>query len=76
MMTVTLLNDKNFAKIEGKEKYLHAGLGVGRNVMYWKQDSQGNIFARLSPIADPIYDGTVKVIKDERFESHVLRLFA
>ena len=75
-MIVTLLNANNFSKINGEEKYLHAGLGIGKNVMYWKKDSEGNIFAKLSPIADPIYDGTIKVISDDsRIINHILRLF-
>ena len=73
MINVTLLNAKNFAKIKGKQAYLHTGLGKGKNVMWWKQDSEGNIYARLSPIAYPEFDGCTQTINDKEFERFLAR---
>lgn len=63
-MTITFLTANNFSKINGKEKYLQAGLGRGRNVMYWKADENGNIYGRLSPIADNNYDGVMQEVSE------------
>ena len=74
-MIITFLNAKEFETINGKAKYLHAGLGVGRNVEWWKKDGNGRIYAKLSPIADPVYNGVSKEIKSDSFIASINRLF-
>ena len=62
-MTITFLNCNAFEEVEGVKKPFHSGWGRGRNVTHIKKDRQGNLYAKLSPIADPCYDGYTQEIK-------------
>lgn len=62
-MTITFLNHNAFEELDGIKKPFHSGWGKGRNVTHIKKDKQGNLYAKLSPIADPIYDGYTQEVK-------------
>ena len=66
MMTITFLTGTNFDKVEGSRKNFHAGFGTGRNISFIKKDNNGRIYACLSPIADPSYNGISCNIQNER----------
>lgn len=64
-MTITFLNARDFEKMvsesNARSLYFNAGFGVGRNVMYITQINN-RVYAKLSPIADPIFANTSKEI--------------
>ncbi len=72
-MIITFLTANNFSKINGKEFWFDAGFGTGRNVTAIKKDETGRIFAKLSSIANPIYDGISKEINNERIINQINR---
>ncbi len=73
-MTITFLNYNAFEKLEGIKKPYHSGWGRGRNVTHIKKDKHGNLYAKLSPIADPVYDGYTQTIS-EKTQRELSRLF-
>ncbi len=73
-MTITFLNHNAFEELKGVKKPFHSGWGRGRNVTHIKKDEYGNLYAKLSPIADPIYDGYTQEVVGE-FVQKQLRYF-
>lgn len=73
-MKITLLNANEFTVVKGgKEIYFHAGYGRGMNSQYIKVGNDGEIYAKLSPIADPGNSGTVKDVRG-RTAIHILNV--
>ena len=74
-MRVTFLTARDFGDLERKlhrsGKYLHGGFGVGRNVMYVIKDDKGEIYLKLSPIADEAYANHSQEVKDERVKRQI-----
>ena len=73
-MQITFLNYNAFEEMEGVKKPFHSGWGRGRNVTHVKKDKQGNLYAKLSPIADPAYDGHTQAV-GEKTQKQLSRLF-
>lgn len=74
-MKITFLNHNAFEELDGIKKPFHSGWGKGRNVTHIKKDKQGNLYAKLSPIADPVYDGYTQEIKAGEFVQKQLEYF-
>ena len=74
-MTITFLNHNAFEELKGVKKPFHSGWGRGRNVTHIKKDEYGNLYAKLSPIADPIYDGYTQDIVAGEVVMNQLRHF-
>lgn len=73
-MKITFLNHNAFEEMDGVKKPFHSGWGKGRNVTHIKKDKHGNLYAKLSPIANPMYDGYTQEVRGE-FVQKQLRYF-
>ena len=75
-MIITFLTATDFGNMERaykvRPKYFHAGFGTGRNVMYIMKIGD-KVYAKLSPIANPVYANTSQVIHSERVINQMIR---